>query len=919
MADDMNNTPGAGGEGTEGLPEDLKRLLARAETQNDDGETVGYDPDAVDEDEEDDDEELEESFGTVDRGEDAGEDINGGSLQISEFGHEMKQSFIEYSMSVITARALPDVRDGLKPVHRRILYTMYERGNDPSHPYRKSADTVGAVLGSYHPHGDASVYDAMVRLAQDFSMRYPLVDGQGNFGSVDGDPPAAYRYTEARMSKMAVDLLTDIEKDTVDFGLNFDETKKEPTVLPSRFPNLLVNGSTGIAVGMATNIPPHNLTEVIEGAVALIDDPDIDLAGLMEHIKGPDFPTGGIIMGRSGIRAAYATGRGKITLRGRAEIEEKKNGRFQIIVTEIPYMVNKARLIENIADLVKEKRIEGISDLNDESNRHGMRIVIELKKDANPQVVLNQLYRYTQLQDTVGVHLLALDGGVPKTMTLKTMLERYVAFQAQVVRRRTAFDLKKAEERAHILEGLKRATDIVDEIIATIRACKGGQAEARAAIMEQFGFDEVQAAAICAFRLGQLAGLEILKIESELAELQGHITEWRAILASDEKVYAIVKEELTVLKEKYGDDRRTEIAHVSGEVDIEDLIPVEQCVFTLTHEGYIKRQPQDTYQVQKRGGRGISGLSHKDEDFVEELFIGSTHDFVLFVTDQGRVYRLKGYQIYEGSRTSRGTNIVNLLPLQNGEKVTSMLRMPAENAEGYLVMVTRQGVIKRTPIEAYANIRKSGLLAVSMYEGDSLAWTQITTGEDELIVATHDGLAIRFNEQDARSMGRLGHGVRAIRLAEGDYVVGVGVVHPGATVFTVTENGKGRRSRIDDYRLQSRGGKGIRNYGKGEVAGIKVLEEEDDIILISQEGIIIRMHAADINIQSRYGSGVRVMRLGEGDRVVTVARTEHSDDAEVEKPENEPEEALSEEELAALAAEEAAQAEEPAEADDEEE
>ena len=843
----------------------------------------------------------------------------GTHLIVRDVKDEIERAFLDYSMSVIVSRALPDVRDGLKPVHRRILYTMYERGNDPSHPYRKSADTVGAVLGSYHPHGDASVYDAMVRLAQDFSMRYPLVDGQGNFGSVDGDPPAAYRYTEARMSKMAVDLLTDIEKDTVDFGLNFDETKKEPTVLPSRFPNLLVNGSTGIAVGMATNIPPHNLTDVIEGAVALIDDPDIDLAGLMEHIKGPDFPTGGIIMGRSGICAAYATGRGKITLRGRAEIEEKKNGRFQIIVTEIPYMVNKARLIENIADLVKEKRIEGISDLNDESNRHGMRIVIELKKDANPQVVLNQLYRYTQLQDTVGVHLLALDGGVPKTMTLKTMLERYVAFQAQVVRRRTAFDLKKAEERAHILEGLKRATDIVDEIIATIRACKGGQAEARVAIMERFGFDELQAAAICAFRLGQLAGLEILKIESELAELQGNIAEWRSILASDEKVYAIVKEELTVLKDKYGDDRRTEIAHVSGEVDIEDLIPVEQCVFTLTHEGYIKRQPQDTYQVQKRGGRGISGLSHKDEDFVEELFIGSTHDFVLFVTDQGRVYRLKGYQIYEGSRTSRGTNIVNLLPLQNGEKVTSMLRMPAENAEGYLVMVTRQGVIKRTPIEAYANIRKSGLLAVSMYEGDSLAWTQITTGEDELIVATHDGLAIRFNEQDARSMGRLGHGVRAIRLAEGDYVVGVGVVHPGATVFTVTENGKGRRSRIDDYRLQSRGGKGIRNYGKGEVAGIKVLEEEDDIILISQEGIIIRMHAADINIQSRYGSGVRVMRLGEGDRVVTVARTEHSDDAEVEKPENEPEEALSEEELAALAAEEAAQAEEPVAADDEEE
>ena len=828
----------------------------------------------------------------------------GTHLIVRDVKEEIEKAFLDYSMSVIVSRALPDVRDGLKPVHRRILYTMYERGNDPSHPYRKSADTVGAVLGAYHPHGDASVYDAMVRLAQDFSMRYPLVDGQGNFGSVDGDPPAAYRYTEARMSKMAVDLLTDIEKDTVDFGPNFDETKKEPSVLPSRFPNLLVNGSTGIAVGMATNIPPHNLNEVINGAIALMEDPEIDLAGLMEFIKGPDFPTGGIIMGRSGIRAAYATGRGKITLRGRAEIEEKKNGRFQIIVTEIPYMVNKSRLIENIADLVKDKRIEGISDLNDESNRHGMRIVIELKKDANPQVILNQLYRYTQLQDTVGVHLLALDGGVPKTMTLKHMLQSYVDFQTQVIRRRTAFDLKKAEERAHILEGLKRATDIVDEIIATIRSCKGGQSEAKTAIMECFGFDDVQAAAICAFRLGQLAGLEILKIESELAELAEKIGEWRAILASDEKALQIVKDELIALRDKYGDERRTEIAHVSGEVDIEDLIPVEQCVFTLTHHGYIKRQPEDTYQVQKRGGRGISGMSRKEEDFVEELFIGSTHDFVLFVTDQGRVYRLKGYQIYEGSRTSRGTNIVNLLPLQNGEKVTSMLRMPAQDAQGYLVMVTRQGVIKRTPIEAYANIRKSGLLAVSMYEGDSLAWTQITTGNDELIVATHNGLAIRFNEQDARSMGRLGHGVRAIRLQEGDYVVGVGVVKPGATVFTVTETGKGRRSRIDDYRLQSRGGKGIRNYGKGEVAGIKVLSDEDDIILISQDGIIIRMHAADINVQSRYGSGVRVMRLGEGDQVVTVARTERSDDEAVEKPEFEPEEILSEEELAALQAEE---------------
>ena len=841
----------------------------------------------------------------------------GTKLIVRDVKEEIESAFLDYSMSVIVARALPDVRDGLKPVHRRILYTMHERSNDPQHPYRKSADTVGAVLGAYHPHGDASVYDAMVRLAQDFSMRYPLVDGQGNFGSVDGDPPAAYRYTEARMSKMAVELLTDIEKDTVDFGPNFDETKKEPIVLPSRFPNLLVNGSTGIAVGMATNIPPHNMSEVINGAVALIEEPELDLAGLMEHIKGPDFPTGGIIMGRSGIRAAYATGRGKITLRGRAEIEEKKNGRFQIVITEIPYMVNKARMIENIADLVKDKRIEGISDLNDESNRHGMRVVVELKKEANPQVVLNQLYRYTQLQDTVGVILLALDGGVPKIMTLKTMLERYVEFQDQVIRRRTQFDLKKAQERAHILEGLARAVDIVDEVIYAIRHCGGGQPEAKAAIMEQFGFDEPQAEAICKFPLGRLAGLEIKKIQNELDELHGRIADWQAILADDARVRAIVKEELLALKEKYGDARRTEIAHVSGEVDIEDLIPVEDCVFTLTHEGYIKRQSQDTYQVQKRGGRGISGLSHKDEDFVEELFIGSTHDFVLFVTDQGRVYRLKGYQIYEGSRTSKGTNIVNLLPLQNEEKVIRMLRMPAENASGYLTMITRRGVIKRTPIEAYANIRKNGLLAVTMYEGDALAWCRITGGEDELLVATHGGMAIRFNEAGARGMGRLGHGVRAIRLAEDDYVIGAGILRPGASVFTVTDSGKGRRSRIDDYRLQSRGGKGIRNYRKGEVAGIKILDDQDDIILISQEGIIIRMHAEDINVQSRYGSGVRVMRIAEGDRVVTVARTDRSEEAETEKPEAEPEEELTEEEIAALAAEEAQQAEEEAPADEE--
>ena len=809
---------------------------------------------------------------------------------VRDVKQEIESAFLDYSMSVIVSRALPDVRDGLKPVHRRILYTMHERGNDPQHPYRKSADTVGAVLGAYHPHGDASVYDAMVRLAQDFSMRYPLVDGQGNFGSVDGDPPAAYRYTEARMSKMACELLTDIEKDTIDWDPNFDETKKEPHVLPSRFPNLLCNGSTGIAVGMATNIPPHNLCEVVDGCIALIDDPEIDLAGLMDYIKGPDFPTGGIIMGRSGIRAAYATGRGKITLRGRAEIEEKKNGRYQIVITEIPYMVNKARMIENIADLVKEKRIEGISDLNDESNRHGMRVVVELKKEANPQVVLNNLYRYTQLQDTVGVILLALDNGVPKIMTLKTMLQRYVEFQDQVIRRRTQFDLKKARERAHILEGLKRAVDIVDEVIYAIRHCGGGQAEAKAAIMEQFGFDDVQADAICKFPLGRLAGLEIKKIENELSDLSGKIADWTAILNDDSRVLGIVKEELTALKEKFGDDRRTEIAHVSGEVDIEDLIPEEECVFTLTHEGYIKRQPKDTYQVQRRGGRGISSMATKEEDFVEELFIGSTHDHMLFVTNTGRVFRLKGYQIYEGSRTSKGTNIVNLLQLQEGEKVTTMLRQPDGSLDGYLTMITQNGLIKRTALAEYANIRKGGLNAVSLYEGDALAWTHITSGEDELVLATHDGQAIRFAESDARSVGRTSHGVRAINLAEGDYVVGAGVAREGATVFTVTEGGKGRRSQLSDYRLQSRGGKGIRNYAQGSVAGVKILDEDDDVILISQEGILIRMHAADINVQSRYGSGVRVMRLAESDRVVTVARSER-DEENAQAPMEQPDEA----------------------------
>ncbi len=843
------------------------------------------------------------------------EEYPNATLIVRDIEKEMKDSFLDYSMSVIVARALPDVRDGLKPVHRRILYTMHERGNDPSHPYKKSADTVGAVLGSYHPHGDASVYDAMVRLAQDFSMRYPLVDGQGNFGSVDGDPPAAYRYTEARMSKMAVALMDDLDKETVDFVPNFDESKTEPSVLPARYPNLLCNGSTGIAVGMATNIPPHNLTEVINGAIALIDEPDIDLPGLMEHISGPDFPTGGIIMGRSGIRAAYATGRGKVVLRGRAEIEEMKNGRYQIIVTEIPYMVNKSKLLQDIDRLVKEKRIEGITDINDESNRKGMRIVVEVRKDANPQVVLNQLYHMTQLQDSIGVIMLALDGGVPKVMPLRDMLGRYVEFQAEVLRRRTEHDLKRARDRSHVLEGLRRAIDIVDDIIATIRATRGSTSDAKAAIIEKFGFDDPQAAAIVAFQLGRLAGLEIQKIQNELDELRGKIAEWESILASEAKLMGIVKQELIALCDRFGDGRRTEIAAVSGEVDIEDLIPEENCVFTLTKAGYIKRIPTSEYHSQRRGGRGVTGLSHKDEDFVRELFVASTHDDILFVTDTGRVFRLKGYQVAEGSRAAKGSNIVNLLQLQPDENVANMLRVPEDSEDCFITMVTKRGLIKRSRLLAYKNIRKSGLIAIRLDEGDALAWCRITTGKNELLVATRGGRAIRIDENDARPMGRVSRGVRVIRLAAGDGVVGVSILRQGATVMTVSEAGKGRRSDAADYRIQRRGGKGILNYRAGAVAAIKVLDEEDDVLMISAEGIVIRMHALDINVQSRYGSGVRVMRLGEGDRVVTIARTERSDEEETAKPEVDEGDAdeLSAEELAALEAEDKAAEEEPPE------
>ena len=797
----------------------------------------------------------------------------------------METSFLDYSMSVIVQRALPDVRDGLKPVHRRILYTMYENALWPEKAYRKCADTVGSVLGRYHPHGDASVYDALVRLAQDFSMRYMLIDGHGNFGSVDGDPPAAYRYTEARMSKLSVEMLKDIEKDTVDFSPNYDDRLKEPNVLPSHFPNILVNGSTGIAVGMATNIPPHNMGEVLDGVCAMVDNPDIDLDGLMQYIKGPDFPTGGIIMGRSGIRAAYGTGRGRIYVRARAEIVEKPNGRYQIVVTELPYQVNKARLIENIAELVKDKRIDGISNIDDHSDRNGMHIAIDIKREASPQLVLNHLYSLTQMQVTFGVIMLAIVDGQPKLLTLRDILQEYIKFQSEVVLRRTQFDLKKAQERAHILEGLKKATDIVDELIATIRACKGGMAEAKAAIMEQFGFDDPQADAIVKLQLGRLAGLEILKIEEELASLQAKIENWEAILADDARVLAIVKEELLEMKKRFGDERRTEIQSVTGEVDIEDLIAEEQCVYTLTEAGYIKRQLKATYQAQRRGGRGISGMSRREEDVASELFIANSHDFVLFFSDRGRVYRLKCYEIPEGSRTSRGMNITNLLPLEPEERITSMLRVTkSEEEDHFLTMVTKNAVIKRVALSAFRNVRKNGLIALDLAEDDELSWVRLTSGSDDLLVATRFGKVIRFHEADVREMGRQARGVRAIRLAEGDVVVGMSVLRENGLVLTVSETGYGRLSNPEDYRLQHRGGMGILNYHVekyGNVAAIKVVDLDDDIILIADDGVIIRIEAGSIRICARPSKGVRVMKVNEGSKVITMARAPHDDEEEI--------------------------------------
>lgn len=840
---------------------------------------------------------------------------------------EMRESFLQYSMAVLVSRALPDVRDGMKPVHRRIIYTMNEADNTSSKPYRKCAYTVGEVLAKYHPHGDASVYDALVRLAQDFSMRYPLIDGHGNFGSVDGDPPAAYRYTEARMAKIASELLKDIKKDTIDWGKNYDDKLDEPTVLPVKFPNLLVNGSVGIAVGMATNIPPHNLNEVCDAIVARMDNPECGIEEILQYIKGPDFPTGGIIMGYSGIRSAYYTGRGKITLRGKAEIVEEGN-HSRIIVTEIPYMVNKSKLLETTGQLMRDKRIEGISNLRDESDKDGMRIVYELKRDVNAQVVLNKLYSFTQLQDTVGVIMIALVNGEPKQLTLLEILDNYITFQKQIITRRTAFDLKKARERAHILQGFLLAIDNIDEVISILRSSKSVQ-EGKERLMERFkeddlakllqramgenyknvhfeheiGLSEEQADAIVQMRLGQLTGLERDKVISELAEIMEKINDFLDILSSDERVKEIIKEEITAIKEKYGDERRTAIEPVSGEVDIEDLIPEEECVLTYTNIGYIKRQPVDVYNLQKRGGKGVSGMKQREEDFVEDMFISSTHDNILFITNYGNMYKLKCYEVPEGSKQSRGTNIVNLLQLDEGERIAAMMKTSDFAENKYFICVTKYGKIKRTPLYDFRNVRKNGLRAITLAEGDEIAAAHLTEGDSSIIVATHLGMAIHFSEDKIRSMGRLAAGVRAIKLREDDYIVGAAKVYSDdMRILTVTDKGYGRLSALSDYRMQNRGGNGLKNYkirdDRGYVCGIRSIQADDDVILISTDGVIIRIRANDLRVMRRTGLGVRVMKLSDEDRVVTFTRTEHDETADIEEVEQ-----ASDEEIAAAEAE----------------
>ena len=804
-----------------------------------------------------------------------------------EINKEVRQAFLDYSMSVIVQRAIPDVRDGLKPVHRRILYTMVENNLYPDRAYRKCADTVGAVLGRYHPHGDASVYDAMVRLAQSFSMRYMLVDGHGNFGTVDGDPAAAYRYTESRMSKISMKMLQDIDKDTVDFAPNYDDRLKEPSVLPTRFPNLLVNGSSGIAVGMATNIPPHNMKEVVEGVNYLIDHPDCDSLDLMQFIH---FPTSGIIMGTKGIKEAYATGRGKIYLRARAEIVEDKNDHYKIIVTELPYQVRKAALISSIADLVKDKRLEGISGIKDFTNRKGMHVEISIKRDANAQVVLNNLYKMTQMQLYFGVIMLALVDGVPKILSLKEMLQNYIKFREDIITRRTRYDLAKAQARAHILEGLAKAIDIVDEIIATIRACKGGKSEAKLAIMEKFGFDDPQATAIVNFQLGQLAGLEIEKITNELNELHEKIADYNDILAHEERIFEIIKNESKEIVDKFGDDRKTEISAVIGSVDDEDLIPVEESILTLTNMGYMKRMTVDTYKAQNRGGRGIMGMSRREEDVAKTMFTCSSHDVIFLFTNTGKVFRKKAYEIPASSRTGKGMNVVNLLPLEKGETVSAMVKIPQDENSRYLCMVTKNGVIKRTDIDEYRHIRQSGIIAVNLDEGDELAYVEITDGERKLVVATHNGMSICFKESDARLIGRTARGVRAISLEEDDYVVGFAASLDGYTLLTVSETGFGRKSSFDDYRVQSRGGKGLINYRTalyGKVAMIAPVKEDEDVIMITSDGIVIRTHVDQISTLLRPGKGVKVMKVNEGEKVATISVVDRFEEDETEPDDNE--------------------------------
>lgn len=812
---------------------------------------------------------------------------------------EMRKSFLEYSMSVIVARALPDVRDGMKPVHRRIIYTMNESKNTYDKPYRKCAYTVGEVLGKYHPHGDASVYDALVRLAQKFSLRYPLIDGHGNFGNIDGDPAAAYRYTEARMSKIAGEMLTDIEKDTIPYTTNYDDKLKEPVVLPSRFPNLLVNGSVGIAVGMATNIPPHNLGEIIDAIDLVMENPDATLDEIMEFVKGPDFPTGGIIMGRAGIRAAYGTGRGKIILRGNTTIEEIK-GRQCIIIHEIPYMVNKSRLVESIANLAKEKRVEGIHYIRDESGRDGMRIVVELKKDAMPQIVLNKLFSYTQLQDTVGVIMIALVNGEPKVLTLKQCIEEYIKFQVEVIRRRTEFELKKAKARAHILEGLCIATDNIDEVV---EICKTSEniPHSKQRLQERFSLTELQSDAIVQMTLGKLTGLERKKLEDELEELRKKIEELNAILADEEKVHEIIRGELAEIRRKFNDDRKTQIEAISGEVDIEDLIPVEDCVITYTNKGYIKRMTLDTYKTQNRGGRGVQGMKQREEDFVEEMFICSTHDNILFITNKGIMYKLKCYEVPEGSKSSRGVNAVNLLPLGENEKIEAMIRTADFDDGKYIVMVTRKGKIKRTALPAYKNVRKNGLIAIGLDEEDEIAGVRMTNGDSQLFIATKNGMAIRIAEEKIRSMSRSAHGVKAIKLRDNDNVVSMARMREGASLLTITEKGYGRRTALESYKLQNRGGFGLKNYSvsdkNGYVCGIKVVDETDDAIMISNDGVVIRIRCADVRIMGRYAAGVKVMKVTDDSRVVSFTRAEHDDEAETQEVEQPTEEEIAQDAL----------------------